>query len=68
MADRNCDIECKIYIGGLGDDANRYDLEDAFAVLGVNLHQNIGLEKNQFIKNLGDLSVLKVNYRRFPAF
>jgi len=34
MAHRNWDIECKIYIGGLRDDANRYDLEDAFAKYG----------------------------------
>ena len=34
MAHRNWDIACKIYIGGLRDDANRYDLEDAFAKYG----------------------------------
>merc|ERR1712154_27809 len=34
MAHRNWDIQCKIYIGGLRDDANRYDLEDAFAKYG----------------------------------
>jgi hypothetical protein len=52
------------------------------AVLQVNLNQNIGQEKNQIIvdigwftaqiyvskKIFGDLSVLKVNYRRFPYF
>jgi len=34
MAHRNWDIACKVYIGGLRDDANRYDLEDAFAKYG----------------------------------
>eukprot|EP00092_Neocalanus_flemingeri_P056873 GFUD01067475.1.p1 GENE.GFUD01067475.1~~GFUD01067475.1.p1 ORF type:complete len:154 (+),score=52.27 GFUD01067475.1:175-636(+) len=34
MAHRNWDINCKVYIGGLRDDANRYDLEDAFAKYG----------------------------------
>merc|ERR1711997_25113 len=28
------DVNCKIYIGGLRDDANRYDLEDAFTKYG----------------------------------
>ena len=27
---REWDPECKIFIGGLRDDANRHDLEDAF--------------------------------------
>jgi len=31
---RNWNVKCKIYIGGLRDDANRYDLEDAFAKYG----------------------------------
>merc|ERR1712088_691157 len=31
---RNWDVNCKIYIGGLRDDANRYDLEDAFTKYG----------------------------------
>jgi len=34
MAHRNWDLACKVYIGGLRDDANRYDLEDAFAKYG----------------------------------
>jgi len=35
MAHRNWDVSCKIYVGGLRDDANsRYDLEDAFAKYG----------------------------------
>jgi len=34
MAHRNWDVSCKVYIGGLRDDANRYDLEDAFAKYG----------------------------------
>jgi len=34
MAHRNWDVNCKIYIGGLRDDANRYDLEDAFTKYG----------------------------------
>jgi len=34
MSHRNWDIDCKIYIGGLKDDAHRYDLEDAFARFG----------------------------------
>ena len=34
MADRNWNTECKVYIGGLRDDAKRYDLEDAFAKYG----------------------------------
>ena len=28
------DITCKVYIGGRGEDANRYDLEDAFKKFG----------------------------------
>ena len=34
MAHRNWDSKCKVYVGGLRDDANRYDLEDAFAKYG----------------------------------
>jgi len=34
MAHRNWDAQCKVYIGGLRDDANRYDLEDAFSKYG----------------------------------
>ena len=34
MAHRNWDSQCKVYVGGLRDDANRYDLEDAFARYG----------------------------------
>jgi len=34
MAHRNWDVNCKVYIGGLRDDANRYDLEDAFSKYG----------------------------------
>jgi len=34
MAHRNWDVNCKVYIGGLRDDANRYDLEDSFAKYG----------------------------------
>jgi len=28
------DVACKVYIGGLSEDANRYDLEDAFTKFG----------------------------------
>ena len=31
---RSWDPDCKIYIGGLRDDANRYDLEDVFSKYG----------------------------------
>ena len=34
MAHRNWDSQCKVYVGGLRDDANRYDLEDTFARYG----------------------------------
>jgi len=34
MTHRHWDMDCKIYIGGLRDDANRYDIEDAFAKYG----------------------------------
>jgi len=34
MSLRHWDVECKVFIGGLRDDANRYDLEDAFAKYG----------------------------------
>jgi len=34
MSHRHWDLNCKIYIGGLKDDANRYDIEDAFAKYG----------------------------------
>lgn len=34
MAHRNWNPECKIYIGGLKDDANRYDIEDTFGRFG----------------------------------
>ena len=34
MAHRHWDVNCKIYIGGLLEDANRYDLEDVFAKFG----------------------------------
>ena len=34
MAHRNWDLACTIYIGGLRDDASRYDLEEAFAKYG----------------------------------
>jgi len=34
MSHRHWDLSCKIYIGGLKDDANRYDIEDAFAKYG----------------------------------
>ena len=34
MAHRNWDSKCKVYVGGLRDDANRYDLEDTFAKYG----------------------------------
>ena len=27
---RDWDPDCKVFIGGLRDDANKYDLEDAF--------------------------------------
>eukprot|EP00088_Acartia_fossae_P043248 TRINITY_DN4554_c0_g1_i1.p1 TRINITY_DN4554_c0_g1~~TRINITY_DN4554_c0_g1_i1.p1 ORF type:complete len:182 (-),score=47.04 TRINITY_DN4554_c0_g1_i1:428-973(-) len=31
---REWDIECKVFIGGLRDDANRYDIEDVFRKYG----------------------------------
>jgi len=31
---REWDVECKIFIGGLRDDANRYDIEDVFRKYG----------------------------------
>jgi len=34
MTHRNWDIDCKVYIGGLRDDANRYDIEDTFRKIG----------------------------------
>jgi len=34
MSHRDWNIECKIFIGGLRDDANRYDIEDCFAKYG----------------------------------
>jgi len=34
MAHRVWNTECKVYIGGLKDDANRYDIEDVFAKVG----------------------------------
>ena len=34
MSHRHWDIDCKIYIGGLKDDANRYDIEDVFVKYG----------------------------------
>jgi len=34
MTHRNWDPDCKVYIGGLRDDANRYDIEDTFRKIG----------------------------------
>ena len=36
MAGRHSDwdLACKIYVGGLSEDANKYDLEDAFGKYG----------------------------------
>ena len=34
MAHRDYDAQSKIYIGGLRDDANKHDLEDAFSRYG----------------------------------
>ena len=34
MSHRHWDINCKIYVGGLREDANRYDLEDVFLKYG----------------------------------
>jgi len=34
MSHRHWDLECKVYIGGLKEDANRYDLEDVFSKYG----------------------------------
>lgn len=34
MAHHSWKSDCKVYVGGLRDDANRYDLEDAFAKIG----------------------------------
>jgi len=31
---REWDIDCKVFIGGLRDDANRYDIEDVFSKYG----------------------------------
>jgi len=31
---REWDVECKVFIGGLRDDANRYDIEDVFSKYG----------------------------------
>lgn len=31
---REWDVECKVFIGGLRDDANRYDIEDVFNKYG----------------------------------
>merc|ERR1712020_335457 len=31
---RDWDPDCKVFIGGLRDDANKYDLEDAFSKYG----------------------------------
>lgn len=31
---REWDIDCKVYIGGLSEDTNKYDLEDAFGRYG----------------------------------
>jgi len=31
---REWDLDCKVYIGGLSEDANKFDLEDAFARYG----------------------------------
>jgi hypothetical protein len=39
MAHHGWKSDCKVYVGGLRDDANRYDLEDAFAKIGkVGIH------------------------------
>ena len=32
---RDWDPDCKVFIGGLRDDANKYDLEDAFSKYGT---------------------------------
>jgi len=32
---REWDVECKVFIGGLRDDANRYDIEDVFQKYGT---------------------------------
>jgi len=34
MSHRHWDLDCKVYIGGLKDDANRYDIEDVFVKYG----------------------------------
>ena len=34
MAHHAWNPECKVYVGGLSEDANRYDLEDAFGKIG----------------------------------
>ena len=31
---REWDIDCKVYIGGLSEETNKYDLEDAFSRYG----------------------------------
>ena len=39
MAHHAWNPECKVYVGGLKEEANRYDLEDAFSKIGkVVLH------------------------------
>jgi len=34
MAHREWDLDCKVYVGGLSEDANKFDLEDAFGRYG----------------------------------
>ena len=34
MAHHAWNPECKVYVGGLKEEANRYDLEDAFSKIG----------------------------------
>ena len=34
MAHHAWNPECKVYVGGLREEANRYDLEDAFSAVG----------------------------------
>jgi len=34
LGTKDWDVECKVFVGGLKDDANRYDIEDTFAKYG----------------------------------
>lgn len=44
MSHREWDIECKVYIGNLGNNANKNELEDAFSKYGP--IRNIWIARN----------------------